>query len=154
MDPIASAETTLKDAMGHRTGMPRHDTMYKRNSTMESVVGFFLVLYKSRCLILHRFAFQFKQLKYAKPSAPFRDVAQYNNLMYVALSSLPHYLLRESFSSYVQRNIFDPLGMESATLSPEKAEQSGHLARGFGRDSVNFTEDVLGMGTPRVMTFH
>ena len=74
--------------------------------------------------------------------------------MYVVLSSLPHYLLGESFSSYIQRNIFDPLVMESATLSPEKAEQGGHLARGFGRDGVNFTENVLGMGIPRAMEFH
>jgi CubicO group peptidase (beta-lactamase class C family) len=74
--------------------------------------------------------------------------------MYVTLASLPTYLFGESFSSYVQRNIFDPLGMEDATLSPEKAEASGHLARGFGRDSVNFTEDIFGMGTPQAMEFH
>jgi CubicO group peptidase (beta-lactamase class C family) len=93
-------------------------------------------------------------MQHAKPSAPFRDVSQYNNLMYVALGSLSTYLLGESLSSYVQKNLFDPLGMESATFSPEKAEASGRLARGFGRDGVNFTEDIFGMGTPQAMRFH
>jgi hypothetical protein len=44
MDPTASKETTLVDAMSHRTGMPRHDWMYKRNGTFESVVCSSLVL--------------------------------------------------------------------------------------------------------------
>ena len=92
-------------------------------------------------------------MQHAKPSAPFRDVAQYNNLMYVALTSLPTHLLGKSFSSYVQRNVLDLLGMENATFSPEKAEASGRLARGFGRDGVNFSEDIFGMGTPQAMQF-
>ena len=43
--------------------------------------------------------------------------------------------------------------MKSATYFPEKAAKSGHLAQGFGRDSVNVSEDIFGMGTPRAMPF-
>jgi CubicO group peptidase (beta-lactamase class C family) len=73
--------------------------------------------------------------------------------MYIALSTLPQHLLGESFSSYVQRTIFEPLGMKSATYFPVKAAKSGYLAQGFGRDGVNGSEDIFGMGTPRAMPF-
>ena len=53
LDPIASAETTIKDAMAHRSGLPRHDTMYKRNSTVESVVRRFMVLFKALVSLGH-----------------------------------------------------------------------------------------------------
>ncbi|KAK7050046.1 hypothetical protein VNI00_005478 [Paramarasmius palmivorus] len=36
-DPIASAETTITDAMSHRTGLPRHDAMYSREDDIESI---------------------------------------------------------------------------------------------------------------------
>uniref|UniRef100_A0A0W0FYU3 Beta-lactamase-related domain-containing protein n=1 Tax=Moniliophthora roreri TaxID=221103 RepID=A0A0W0FYU3_MONRR len=38
-DPIASSETTIVDAMSHRTGLPRHDLMYTRTDTTESIVN-------------------------------------------------------------------------------------------------------------------
>ena len=38
MDPVASEETTILDAMSHRTGMPRHDFIYRRNDTVRSIV--------------------------------------------------------------------------------------------------------------------
>jgi hypothetical protein len=38
-DSIASAETTITDAMSHRTGLPDHVSSYSRTDTIESVVS-------------------------------------------------------------------------------------------------------------------
>lgn len=39
MDPIATKETTISDAMSHRTGLPRHDLMYGKFDNVLSTVS-------------------------------------------------------------------------------------------------------------------
>ncbi|KAL0946344.1 hypothetical protein HGRIS_012581 [Hohenbuehelia grisea] len=70
MDPTASAATSIVDAMSHRTGLPRHDLMYRLHNVPLDV-----------------------QLKYLKPSLELRESFQYNNLMYTLLSYIPTALL-------------------------------------------------------------
>ncbi|EEB99373.1 hypothetical protein MPER_00961 [Moniliophthora perniciosa FA553] len=90
-DPIATQETTIVDAMSHRTGLPPHDLMYNRTDTTESIL---------------------QKTRYLKPSASFRSTYQYNNVMYMVLSYLPTRLLREKppITRYVKEHIFEPLG--------------------------------------------
>ncbi|KAJ7586977.1 beta-lactamase/transpeptidase-like protein [Mycena floridula] len=133
MDPIAAAETTILDAMSHRTGLPGHDMMYNRSGE-----GAFSVI---------------QRLKHLKPSAGFRDVYQYNNNMYSLLSYLPQALLSIPFEQYVKTNIFDPLGMGSTTFSYFEAKETGNLADGWDREGVNKSDDVLGRGTPWPMEY-
>ncbi|KAJ3851196.1 beta-lactamase/transpeptidase-like protein [Lentinula lateritia] len=131
-DPVASTESTIIDLMSHRTGLPRHDIAYHETQSAQSLI--------------------FK-LKYLRPSAEFRDVWQYNNIMYTVLSYIPDVLLHAPFTHYVKNHIFTPLGLNATTYSGSVAEESGNLAHGFGRDGVNKSEDILGAGTPRAMPF-
>lgn len=64
------------------------------------------------------------------------DTAEYNNMMYEVLSYLPTVLLpsKPSLAQYVQENIFAPLGMNSTTYSFARANATGNLADGFGRE--------------------
>ncbi|KAK1235674.1 hypothetical protein PQX77_001094 [Marasmius sp. AFHP31] len=53
-DPIASNESSIKDLMSHRTGLPRHDWMVHRDDTLPALI---------------------KRFKYLKPSTEFREVS-------------------------------------------------------------------------------
>ncbi|KAJ7178172.1 beta-lactamase/transpeptidase-like protein [Mycena filopes] len=131
MDPIASAESTILDVMSHRTGLPRHDFILQHGTVTDTIA----------------------RLRYLKPSAGFREQWQYNNHMYSLLSSFPLLLTGIPFETYVDRFILKPLGMGATTYYSKAAEESGHLADGFGRDGVNETEDVFGQGRARAYPY-
>ncbi|KAK7058457.1 hypothetical protein VNI00_002091 [Paramarasmius palmivorus] len=133
-DSIASSETTITDAMSHRIGLPRHDLMYTRTDTTDSIL---------------------QRLRYLKPSASFRSTWQYNNDMYMLLAYLPTAILpgNPPFARYVKERIIDPLGLNSTTYSPLVANRSGHLADPVAREGIDAEKDIFGKGKTRVMRF-
>ncbi|KAJ7814921.1 beta-lactamase/transpeptidase-like protein [Mycena olivaceomarginata] len=133
MDPVASSETTIQDAMSHRTGLPRHDFILHADvGTVSETIG---------------------RLRYLKPSTGFRELWQYNNFMYTVLSYFPPLLTGIPFETYVNDFILQPLGMNSTTYFSKTAADSGNLADGMARDGVNQTEDVFGLGRVRAYPF-
>ena len=94
-------------------------------------------------------------MKYLRPSAEFRDIWQYNNIMYTLLGYLPELLLpsKTPIARYIKERIFEPLGMNSTTYSYEVASASGNLADGMTRQGVNFTENPFANGTIRAKPF-
>ncbi|KAF5391208.1 hypothetical protein D9757_003079 [Collybiopsis confluens] len=131
-DPIATSKSTIIDLMSHRTGLPRHDISYNEEQSVPEVIS---------------------NIKHLRPSAEFREVWQYNNIMYTVLSYLPEVVLHIPFTHFVKNNIFLPLGLHSTTYSGDVAEKSGNLASGFARDKVNRTKDIFGRGIPRSIPF-
>lgn len=91
---------------------------------------------------------QISRLKYLKPSAEFREVFQYNNMMYAVLSYLPTALLpsKPPLAQYVQENIFDALMMNSTTYSFARANATGKLADSFGREGDPTTNPINSTG--------
>jgi CubicO group peptidase (beta-lactamase class C family) len=89
-----------------------------------------------------------------KPSAEFRDVWQYDNMMYMVLSYLPTAVLpsKTPFARYVKEHIFDPLGMTSTTYSYDVANASGQLADGMTKQG-NFSGNIFANGTVRALPF-
>ena len=73
--------------------------------------------------------------------------------MYTLLSYFPSLLVGVPFEKYVNDFILEPLGMDSTTYFSERAEESGELADGMMRDSVNQTEDVFGLGRVRAVPY-
>ncbi|THU84499.1 beta-lactamase/transpeptidase-like protein [Dendrothele bispora CBS 962.96] len=132
LDPISSAETTITDAMSHRTGLPRHDLMYGRTDNTSSIL---------------------QRLRYLRPSASFRSTWQYCNNMYTLLSHLPTILVGKPFARYVKDNIFVPLNLTSTTYSVDIARASGRLADPICRDGVNKDEDIFGAGKTRAALY-
>ncbi|KAJ6552199.1 beta-lactamase/transpeptidase-like protein [Mycena vulgaris] len=132
MDPVASAESTIRDVMSHRTGLPRHDLVTSPSDTVSGSI---------------------RRLRHLKPSTGFRELWQYNNHMYTLLSYFPPLLVGIPFEKYVNDFIIEPLGMHSTTYFSERAEASGHLADGMLRDGVNRTENVFGMGRVRAVPY-
>jgi CubicO group peptidase (beta-lactamase class C family) len=92
-------------------------------------------------------------MRYLKPSAEFRDIFQYNNLMYETLSYLPQVLLNQTYESYVAQHLFIPLNMSASTFSVAEAEARGTLADGYLRDMQDLTKGINGTLTPIVPYF-
>jgi CubicO group peptidase (beta-lactamase class C family) len=94
-DPQADALVTIRDLVSHRTGLPRHDTLWVRT-------GF------PREDLIRRMAF-------AKPSAPFRSQYQYQNLMFTAAGEALGRASGLGWDGFLKSRIFEPLGMKDTT---------------------------------------
>ncbi|KAG6827402.1 hypothetical protein H0H92_011930 [Tricholoma furcatifolium] len=130
LDPVATDELTIIDAMSHRSGLPRHDMSYRLSDNTSDIIN---------------------KMQYHRPSVEFRDVYQYSNTMYVLLSTLPSRLLpsKTSFTEYVKTHILDPLGM-SGTSFDKKGDD---VAEGMLREIVN-ASDPFGDGPIRALPFN
>ncbi|KAH6904353.1 beta-lactamase/transpeptidase-like protein [Coprinopsis sp. MPI-PUGE-AT-0042] len=122
---------TIQDLLSHRTGMPRHDLSWSGVRNTTQVI---------------------RSLRYLRSSATFRQTFQYNNFMYTTLSYLPTLFLNQTYESYIQQHLFDPLNMTSTTFSVERAEgELGHqLAEGHVQHLRDVTREKKGWLKPTV----
>ncbi|OFZ56010.1 MAG: hypothetical protein A2428_08660 [Bdellovibrionales bacterium RIFOXYC1_FULL_54_43] len=103
-DPVATERATLRDLLGHTTGLPRHDLMwYGSNWTRQEL---------------------FDRLRFLQPSAAFGEKFQYNNLMFMTAGMLIQTLSGSTWEEFIKSRIFGPLGMSSSTLSTEESQKS------------------------------
>jgi CubicO group peptidase (beta-lactamase class C family) len=98
---------TLRDMLGHRTGITRHDAMwYKSDFTRKEM---------------------FERLKFLEPREPIRQVFLYNNLMYSATGYVIELKTGRIWEEFVRRRILAPLDMKSALYSiGEMLKQTDH----------------------------
>jgi len=96
-DPQADALVTMRDLVSHRTGLPRHDVLWIRTTS-------------SRDDLIRRMAF-------AKPSASFRSLYQYQNLMFTSAGEAVGKASGLGWDGFVQQRIFLPLGMKDSSTS-------------------------------------
>lgn len=109
-DPVATRDCTLRDMLAHRTGLAPHEAMWPDpNSTKADLV---------------------RRLRYLKPNAPFRSVAQYNNTIYSAIGGIAEIVTGKSWESLIEEKIFKPLGMTNSLLSAHKMYEQPNHAQG------------------------
>ncbi|BGP25313.1 hypothetical protein JCM10295v2_004236 [Rhodotorula toruloides] len=96
-DEYASERSTLIDILSHRTGMPRHEHSYRVGQTIGELV---------------------KNLHHLEPAAEFRETWQYNNQMFATAAHLVAETSKQDFTTFMQSEIFDKLGMSSTTYQP------------------------------------
>ncbi|MBL8988045.1 MAG: serine hydrolase [Gemmatimonadetes bacterium] len=90
-DPYATEKLTPRDLVNHRSGLPRHDLLwYGRNFSRAELVA---------------------RLQYLEPTHSFREVWQYQNLMFAAAGHLTETLTGRSWDDQIRDAIFKPLGM-------------------------------------------
>lgn len=107
-DPLASENVTMRDIVTHRTGLIRHDLLWYGSPW-------------SREEIVRRIGFV--PLTYG-----FRTTFQYQNIMFLTAGLAVGNASGSSWEEFIQRRIFDPLGMKSASLSTSIAEKSADRA--------------------------
>ncbi len=99
-DQYVGNHLTVRDLLCHRSGLPRHDVVwYGAPDTREEL---------------------FHKLKYLEPSAGFREIFQYQNLMYMTAGYLVGQMRQSSWENEVQQRILTPLGMERANFSVDE----------------------------------
>jgi CubicO group peptidase (beta-lactamase class C family) len=92
-DPYATRETTVRDLLTHRTGLPGVDLLWAVRENQ----------YTTPEMI--------RRLRYVKPTASFRSTWQYNNVVYGIAGLLVEKLSGMPWQDFVRTRIFTPLGM-------------------------------------------
>lgn len=108
-DTYLTDHLTPRDMVCHRSGVSRHDAIWYRNMSM------------TRAEIVRR-------MRYLEPNAGFRQVWQYNNMMYIAAGHLVEQVAGVSYEEFVQKRIFKPLGMESSSFTIAESQKNPNLA--------------------------
>ena len=117
-DPAASG-ITPRDLVCHRSGLPRHDrAWYLSPASREEVV---------------------RQLAFLRPSRAFRSCYQYQNMMFMTAGFLLEQITGESWESFIQREVFDPLHMRRSNFSVETSQTLEDIALPYA-----FTNDQTG----------
>jgi CubicO group peptidase (beta-lactamase class C family) len=98
---------TLRDMLGHRTGITRHDAIWYKSDFSRKEI--------------------FERLQYLEPRVPMREVFLYNNLMYAATGYLIELKTGKTWEEFVRERIFTPLEMKNAVYSVgEMVKQPDH----------------------------
>jgi CubicO group peptidase (beta-lactamase class C family) len=108
-DSFASERLTPRDAVTHRSGLPRHDLAWYNNTTI------------SREDLVRRLA-------YLKPTADLRAVWQYNNHMYLTAGYLLEVLTGKTWEDGVRAQVLEPLGMKRTNFSVADSQKDNDFA--------------------------
>ena len=99
-DPYVSHEMTIRDLLTHRSGMGlgEGDLLFWPHTTFTREE----IIYK---------------LRFMKPATSFRSHYAYDNLLYMTAGQIIPATTGQSWESYVQQHILDPLGMKHTNFS-------------------------------------
>ena len=111
-DPVASATLTTRDILTHRSGLPRHDLFWYEAPF-------------SRDELYHR-------LRFLEPSGPPHARWRYNSAMFVVAGRVVERVSGESWESFVQARIIQPVGMRRTVLSTEAMDGDADHAAAYG----------------------
>ncbi len=107
-DSFASERMAPRDLVCHRSGLPRHDAMWYNSSASRKEL--------------------FERLRYLEPSKDFRDVFQYQNLMFMTAGYLVGQIAGTTWEEFVQKRLLDPLGMMDSNFSVEDSKKAEDFA--------------------------
>jgi CubicO group peptidase (beta-lactamase class C family) len=110
-DPLASKEITLRDALAHRSGLPRHDWVWIPGDRSEDEM--------------------LAALGELAPSREFRSAYQYQNLMYMVAGMLAGRVAGMSWEDFTRQRLLRPLGMAQSSFSIDELRQSSDFAEPY-----------------------
>jgi CubicO group peptidase (beta-lactamase class C family) len=113
-DPVASEHMTPRDLVCHRSGLPRHDLLWYGTS-------------RARKDLMER-------LHYLEPNKDFRELMQYQNLMFMAAGYLIEIVSGSSWEDFVRREIFKPLGMKRSNVSVEESKGDANASKPYANE--------------------
>lgn len=113
-DEYVTRHVTVRDMLSHRTGLPRHDMAAWRIDV--SLAEFV------------------KRMRHYKFSATLREKFQYNNLMYYASAYLIEKLANQPWDEFIQKRIFELLGMTASNFVPDAPREGQFTSQGYRVD--------------------
>lgn len=127
----AGEHLTLRDMLCHRSGLPRHDSLWYYNPSL------------SRKELVSR-------IKYLETSKDFREKWQYNNLMYATAGYIIELVTGMTWEEFVKLRILEPLGMNNTNFSVDVSKKSNDYSQPYAEKEdeihqVNFRKlDSMG----------
>jgi len=107
-DSYATENLTIRDLLAHRSGLPRHDSMwYNSDCSSQDIL---------------------KRLRYLEPTCDIRERFNYNNLMYLVLGSLMERCTQASWEEIVRAKILLPVGMAKTGFSIQEMQRASDYA--------------------------
>ena len=125
-DPWVTREMTIRDLLVHRSGLGlgAGDLLFVPNSD------------RSRKEIT-------QALQHIKPATSFRSAYAYDNILYITAGQLIHEVSGMTWEQFMQRHIFQPLGMNNSTASQSQLAASPNRAEPHAR----IDGPIRGLGT-------
>lgn len=120
-DDYVSNHITVRDLLCHRSGLPRHDFAWYGADIL------------SRKDIVDA-------LRYLEPSKGFREVWQYQNIMFTTAGYLVEVISGEKWENFVAKSIFEPLEMKSSNFSVNDMQKSSDFAKPYDERKDVVTE--------------
>lgn len=108
---------TPKDLLTHRSGLPRHDLMWYGSDLTRKEL--------------------YERLKYLEPSAGFREIFQYQNLMYMTAGILVEAISGQTWENFTKDNILTPLEMNSTNFSTFDSRKTSDFAKPYREEKNN-----------------
>jgi CubicO group peptidase (beta-lactamase class C family) len=107
-DPYATRETTVRDLVTHRTGLPGTDIMWGRAPfTMSEMI---------------------RRLRYVPPATSFRSTFEYQNVIYAVAGTIVERVSGMSWDAFIRSRIFAPLGMTESEPLVAGVERKPNVA--------------------------
>jgi CubicO group peptidase (beta-lactamase class C family) len=103
-DPLADADVRLRDLVTHRTGLGGNDLLWYRSPWDRQEI--------------------IRRIGRVKLKHPFRTTFQYQSTMFAVAGCAVESASGCRWKEFVQKRIFDPLGIKGATFTTTGAEQS------------------------------
>lgn len=110
---------TARDLLTHRSGLPRHDLMWYGSDLSRKEL--------------------FERLKFLEPTAGFREIFQYQNLMYMTAGILVEAISGDSWENFTRQNILVPLEMNSTNFSTLESQKSSDYAKPYKEEKKKIT---------------
>ncbi|MCL2006787.1 MAG: serine hydrolase [Treponema sp.] len=117
-DPYMTDHLTIKDALSHRGGLPRHD----------------MVWFNRPDLTLKELAYT---LKHLPPSFEPRTRMYYQNIMFALSSVIVEHVSGKPWGDFLKEKVFNPLGMTHTYTDPK-------VYRGKGSEHESVPYDLIG----------
>jgi len=102
-DEVATRLMTPRDLVTHRSGLPRHDRLWYGSDLTRRQL--------------------YDRLRYLEPNRGFREVFQYQNLMFMTAGMLAGQLAGMSWEDLVRARMFEPLGMTRSNFSVKRSQK-------------------------------
>lgn len=117
-DPYATQEMTIRDLVTHTSGLPRHDFVwfFSKDSSDEL----------------------YQKLQYLEPISSFRAGFSYQNLMYMVAGKVIEKVTGQSWDSYVEEKVLNPLGMEDTSFTIDDLRSAKDFAVPYVQDEATF----------------
>lgn len=113
-DEAATRQATLRDLLGHRTGLGRTDMLWAGGTaTREQILA---------------------QISHATLKDPFRSKFNYNNVMFLAAGTAAGNVAGSDWDTLVRTRILEPLEMKSTTTSIDAMLPDPRASKGYAWD--------------------